>query len=138
MERAGQDAWQVRTHTHLHTHTNTGILGNLPENMYHKADKLTQLRNPLNHIHTETKHFEFTDSCCMDLFLHPICICINIPCEQVSAICVESFNDAAYRRLLEELDRRQEKKYVIDLEPERLQTILEQVTFDIKIYLTLT
>ncbi|XP_013869513.1 glutamate receptor 4a isoform X2 [Austrofundulus limnaeus] len=45
---------------------------------------------------------------------------------QVSAICVESFNDAAYRRLLEELDRRQEKKYVIDLEPERLQTILEQ------------
>uniref|UniRef100_A0A8C6KJF7 Glutamate receptor n=1 Tax=Nothobranchius furzeri TaxID=105023 RepID=A0A8C6KJF7_NOTFU len=45
---------------------------------------------------------------------------------QVSAICVESFNDAAYRRLLEDLDRRQEKKYVIDLEPERLQNILEQ------------
>uniref|UniRef100_A0A8C6KJX2 Glutamate receptor n=1 Tax=Nothobranchius furzeri TaxID=105023 RepID=A0A8C6KJX2_NOTFU len=44
----------------------------------------------------------------------------------VSAICVESFNDAAYRRLLEDLDRRQEKKYVIDLEPERLQNILEQ------------
>uniref|UniRef100_A0A7N8YK82 Glutamate receptor n=1 Tax=Mastacembelus armatus TaxID=205130 RepID=A0A7N8YK82_9TELE len=29
-------------------------------------------------------------------------------------------------RLLEDLDRRQERKYVIDLEPERLQSILEQ------------
>uniref|UniRef100_A0A8C5AAF2 Glutamate receptor n=1 Tax=Gadus morhua TaxID=8049 RepID=A0A8C5AAF2_GADMO len=47
--------------------------------------------------------------------------------EGVSAICVESFNEAAYRRLLEDLDRRQERKYVIDLEPERLQSILEQV-----------
>uniref|UniRef100_A0A669BY35 Glutamate receptor n=1 Tax=Oreochromis niloticus TaxID=8128 RepID=A0A669BY35_ORENI len=37
-----------------------------------------------------------------------------------------SFNEAAYRRLLEDLDRRQERKYVIDLEPERLQSILEQ------------
>uniref|UniRef100_A0A4W4DW48 Glutamate receptor n=1 Tax=Electrophorus electricus TaxID=8005 RepID=A0A4W4DW48_ELEEL len=46
---------------------------------------------------------------------------------QVSAICVESFNDAAYRRLLEDLDRRQERKFVIDLEFERLHTILEQV-----------
>uniref|UniRef100_A0A3P9Q9P9 Glutamate receptor n=1 Tax=Poecilia reticulata TaxID=8081 RepID=A0A3P9Q9P9_POERE len=46
---------------------------------------------------------------------------------KVSAICVESFNDASYRRILEDLDRRQERKYVIDLEPERLQTILEQV-----------
>ncbi|KAI4872487.1 hypothetical protein NFI96_009341 [Prochilodus magdalenae] len=46
---------------------------------------------------------------------------------QVSAICVENFNDAGYRRLLEDLDRRQEKKFVMDLEPERLQTILEQV-----------
>lgn len=45
----------------------------------------------------------------------------------MSAICVESFNEAAYRRLLEDLDRRQERKYVIDLEPERLQSILEQV-----------
>ncbi|KAG9331094.1 hypothetical protein JZ751_020267, partial [Albula glossodonta] len=45
---------------------------------------------------------------------------------QVSAICVESFNDASYRRLLEDLDRRQEKKFVIDLEAERLQNILEQ------------
>ncbi|XP_065136477.1 glutamate receptor 4a isoform X1 [Paramisgurnus dabryanus] len=46
---------------------------------------------------------------------------------QVSAICVENFNDVSYRRLLEDLDRRQEKKFVIDLEPERLQNILEQV-----------
>ncbi|KPP66998.1 Glutamate receptor 4-like, partial [Scleropages formosus] len=46
---------------------------------------------------------------------------------QVSAICVESFNDASYRRLLEDLDRRQERKFVIDLEPERLYNILEQV-----------
>uniref|UniRef100_A0AAX7T255 Glutamate receptor n=1 Tax=Astatotilapia calliptera TaxID=8154 RepID=A0AAX7T255_ASTCA len=41
--------------------------------------------------------------------------------------CVPAFNEAAYRRLLEDLDRRQERKYVIDLEPERLQSILEQV-----------
>lgn len=47
---------------------------------------------------------------------------------QVSAICVENFNDASYRRLLEDLDRRQEKKFVIDLEAERLQNILEQVS----------
>ena len=46
---------------------------------------------------------------------------------QVSAICVEKFNDAAYRRLLEDLDRRQEKKFVIDLEAERLTNMLEQV-----------
>lgn len=47
---------------------------------------------------------------------------------QVSAICVENFNDASYRRLLEDLDRREEKKFVIDLEAERLQNILEQVS----------
>ncbi|XP_077063240.1 glutamate receptor 4a isoform X5 [Siphateles boraxobius] len=46
---------------------------------------------------------------------------------QVSAICVENFNDASYRRLLEDLDRRQEKKFVIDLEAERLQILLEQI-----------
>ncbi|XP_061775247.1 glutamate receptor 4a isoform X2 [Nerophis ophidion] len=45
---------------------------------------------------------------------------------QVSAICVESFNEAGYRRLLEDLDRRQERKFVIDLELERLQSMLEQ------------
>lgn len=53
------------------------------------------------------------------------CVCVLT---QVSAICVESFNEAGYRRLLEDLDRRQERKFVIDLEPERLQSILEQVT----------
>ncbi|XP_054610603.1 glutamate receptor 4b isoform X4 [Dunckerocampus dactyliophorus] len=46
---------------------------------------------------------------------------------QVSAICVENFNDANYRRLLDDLDRRQEKKFVIDLEAERLQNMLEQI-----------
>nr|XP_014348108.1 PREDICTED: glutamate receptor 4 isoform X2 [Latimeria chalumnae] len=46
---------------------------------------------------------------------------------QVSAICVENFNDVSYRRLLEDLDRRQEKKFVIDCEVERLQNILEQI-----------
>lgn len=46
---------------------------------------------------------------------------------QVSAICVENFNDANYRRLLEDLDRRQEKKFVIDVEAERLQNMMEQV-----------
>uniref|UniRef100_A0AAV2JBQ2 Receptor ligand binding region domain-containing protein n=1 Tax=Knipowitschia caucasica TaxID=637954 RepID=A0AAV2JBQ2_KNICA len=46
---------------------------------------------------------------------------------QVSAICVENFNDANYRRLLEDLDRRQEKKFVMDLEAERLSNMLEQI-----------
>ncbi|KTG15171.1 hypothetical protein cypCar_00010589, partial [Cyprinus carpio] len=45
---------------------------------------------------------------------------------QVSAICVENFNDASYRQLLEDLDRRQEKTFVIDLEAERLNNMLEQ------------
>ncbi|KAL0162793.1 hypothetical protein M9458_042189, partial [Cirrhinus mrigala] len=43
------------------------------------------------------------------------------------AICVENFNDASYRQLLEDLDRRQEKTFVIDLEAERLNNMLEQV-----------
>uniref|UniRef100_A0A8C2G1K7 Glutamate receptor n=1 Tax=Cyprinus carpio TaxID=7962 RepID=A0A8C2G1K7_CYPCA len=43
---------------------------------------------------------------------------------QVSAICVENFNDASYRQLLEDLDRRQEKTFVIDLEAERLNNIV--------------
>ncbi|XP_046723520.1 glutamate receptor 4b isoform X3 [Silurus meridionalis] len=46
---------------------------------------------------------------------------------QVSAICVENFNDANYRQLLEDLDRRQEKTFVIDLDPERLTNMLEQI-----------
>lgn len=56
---------------------------------------------------------------------------------QVSAICVENFNDANYRRLLEDLDRRQEKKFVIDVEAERLQNMMEQVmqAFGISIWL---
>jgi len=70
----------------------------------------------------------------MTLFLQDVSIDVYFSYEcmtkQVSAICVESFNDAAYRRLLEDLDRRQERKYVIDLEPERLQNILEQVIFN--------
>lgn len=54
---------------------------------------------------------------------------------QVSAICVENFNDASYRQLLEDLDRRQEKKFVIDCEIERLQNLLEQVipTFNVTV-----
>lgn len=56
-----------------------------------------------------------------------VCVCVCVCVHQVSAICVESFNEAGYRRLLEDLDRRQERKFVIDLEPERLQSILEQV-----------
>ncbi|XP_051956553.1 glutamate receptor 4 isoform X3 [Xyrauchen texanus] len=46
---------------------------------------------------------------------------------QVSAICVENFNDANYRQLLEDLDRRQEKTFVIDVEAERLNNMLEQI-----------
>ncbi|XP_051537363.1 glutamate receptor 4 isoform X2 [Myxocyprinus asiaticus] len=46
---------------------------------------------------------------------------------QVSAICVENFNDASYRQLLEDLDRRQEKTFVIDVEAERLNNMLEQI-----------
>ena len=41
---------------------------------------------------------------------------------------MENFSDVNYRQLLEELDRRQEKKFVIDCEIERLQNILEQVS----------
>ncbi|XP_076835860.1 glutamate receptor 4b isoform X1 [Brachyhypopomus gauderio] len=46
---------------------------------------------------------------------------------QVSAICVENFSDANYRQLLEDLDRRKEKLFVIDLDPERLSNMLEQI-----------
>lgn len=54
---------------------------------------------------------------------------------QISAICVENFNDANYRQLLEDLDRRKEKKFVIDLESERLQSMLEQVTLSLHHFL---
>uniref|UniRef100_A0A671UQJ8 Glutamate receptor n=1 Tax=Sparus aurata TaxID=8175 RepID=A0A671UQJ8_SPAAU len=64
-----------------------------------------------------------------------VCMHDLIPtCCMHFAICVESFNEAAYRRLLEDLDRRQERKYVIDLEPERLQSILEQVIIQLCYY----
>ena len=55
---------------------------------------------------------------------------------QVSAICVETFNDASYRQLLDDLDRRQEKLYVIDLEAERLTNMLEQVRQSFLLYST--
>lgn len=55
----------------------------------------------------------------------------------VSAICVENFNDVSYRQLLEELDRRQEKKFVIDCEIERLQNILEQVSTGLYVIINL-
>ncbi|CAF87306.1 unnamed protein product, partial [Tetraodon nigroviridis] len=42
-------------------------------------------------------------------------------------MCVGRDNEGGYRRLLEDLDRGQGRKYVIELEPERLQNILEQV-----------
>uniref|UniRef100_A0A3B4CIL8 Glutamate receptor n=1 Tax=Pygocentrus nattereri TaxID=42514 RepID=A0A3B4CIL8_PYGNA len=54
---------------------------------------------------------------------------------QVSAICVENFNDASYRQLLEDLDRRQEKTFVIDLEPERLTNMLEQVHYSVFVHI---
>uniref|UniRef100_A0A7N8XLW9 Glutamate receptor n=1 Tax=Mastacembelus armatus TaxID=205130 RepID=A0A7N8XLW9_9TELE len=52
--------------------------------------------------------------------------CIENCCLTLRSVLCSLFNEAAYRRLLEDLDRRQERKYVIDLEPERLQSILEQ------------
>ncbi|XP_048453716.1 glutamate receptor 4 isoform X3 [Rhincodon typus] len=46
---------------------------------------------------------------------------------QVSAICIENFDDASYRRLLEDLERKQEKRFVVDCEVERLHNIMEQI-----------
>uniref|UniRef100_A0A6Q2WX88 Glutamate receptor n=1 Tax=Esox lucius TaxID=8010 RepID=A0A6Q2WX88_ESOLU len=46
---------------------------------------------------------------------------------QVTARSVGSITDAAeFRRIMEEMDRRQEKRYVIDCEVNRINTILEQ------------
>ncbi|CAG5991815.1 unnamed protein product [Menidia menidia] len=46
---------------------------------------------------------------------------------QVTARSVSSTTDAAeFRRIIEEMDRRQEKRYVIDCEVDRINTILEQ------------
>uniref|UniRef100_A0A8C8FVW3 Glutamate receptor n=1 Tax=Oncorhynchus tshawytscha TaxID=74940 RepID=A0A8C8FVW3_ONCTS len=47
---------------------------------------------------------------------------------QVTARSVGSITDAAeFKRIIEEMDRRQEKRYVIDCEVDRINTILEQV-----------
>ncbi|GLD62053.1 glutamate receptor 3 isoform X2 [Lates japonicus] len=47
---------------------------------------------------------------------------------QVTARSVSSTTDAAeFKRIIEEMDRRQEKRYVIDCEVDRINTILEQV-----------
>uniref|UniRef100_A0A672IXV3 Glutamate receptor n=1 Tax=Salarias fasciatus TaxID=181472 RepID=A0A672IXV3_SALFA len=48
---------------------------------------------------------------------------------QVTARSVSSSTDAAeFKRIIEEMDRRQEKRYVIDCEVDRINTILEQVS----------
>lgn len=48
---------------------------------------------------------------------------------QVTARSVSSTTDAAeFKRIIEEMDRRQEKRYVIDCEVDRINTILEQVS----------
>lgn len=48
---------------------------------------------------------------------------------QVTARSVSSTTDAAeFKRIIEEMDRRQEKRFVIDCEVGRINTILEQVS----------
>uniref|UniRef100_A0A8C6KEZ9 Glutamate receptor n=1 Tax=Nothobranchius furzeri TaxID=105023 RepID=A0A8C6KEZ9_NOTFU len=50
---------------------------------------------------------------------------------QVTARSVSSTTDAAeFRRIIEEMDRRQEKLFVIDCEVDRINTILEQVKIE--------
>lgn len=52
---------------------------------------------------------------------------------QVTARSVSSTTDAAeFRRIIEEMDRRQEKRYVIDCEVDRINTIFEQVSLQVK------
>lgn len=47
---------------------------------------------------------------------------------QVTARSVGNIKDIQeFRRIIEEMDRRQEKRYLIDCEVERINTILEQV-----------
>jgi len=47
---------------------------------------------------------------------------------QVTARSVGSIKDVQeFRRIIEEMDRRQEKRYLIDCEVDRINTILEQV-----------
>lgn len=51
---------------------------------------------------------------------------------QVTARSVSSTTDAAeFKRIIEEMDRRQEKRYVIDCEVDRINTILEQVSLSV-------
>lgn len=48
---------------------------------------------------------------------------------QVTARSVGNIKDVQeFRRIIEEMDRRQEKRYLIDCEVERINTILEQVS----------
>lgn len=48
---------------------------------------------------------------------------------QVTARSVGSIKDVQeFRRIIEEMDRRQEKRYLIDCEVDRINTILEQVS----------
>lgn len=50
---------------------------------------------------------------------------------QVTARSVSGTTDAAeFKRIIEEMDRRQEKRFVIDCEVDRINTILEQVSPD--------
>lgn len=52
---------------------------------------------------------------------------------QVTARSVSGTTDAAeFRRIIEEMDRRQEKRYVIDCEVDRINTIFEQVRLQVK------
>lgn len=49
---------------------------------------------------------------------------------QVTARSVGSVTDPQeYKRILEEMDRRQEKRYLIDCEVDRISIILEQVKY---------
>lgn len=48
---------------------------------------------------------------------------------QVTARSVSGTTDAAeFKRIIEEMDRRQEKRFVIDCEVDRINNILEQVS----------
>lgn len=54
---------------------------------------------------------------------------------QVTARSVSSTTDAAeFKRIIEEMDRRQEKRYVIDCEVARINTILEQVSLRLTVH----
>lgn len=127
MERAGQNGWQVRTHT------NTHVPGNRPKNTHtvhthnHTLVFVVNSTNTIVNCGLHAWPYAYMLFLFVCIYTYPVNTCKYIIITQVSAICVESFNEAAYRRLLEDLDRRQERKYVIDLEPERLQSILEQV-----------